>query len=140
MSEQEVQPEVQNEVPPAPPKPPGLMRRVGCTILVVIWFAFVLSPCALLTLARDGQLSITTGELPGQEMRIWLVMEIDQRGVGISTTSQREVDGAQCLQTDVRFVFWQGEDEPLSYCECYTRTDTESMWTPVSNQQGMCTP
>ena len=139
MSEQEVQPEVQNEAPP-PRKPPSLARRVGCTILVVIWFAFVLSPCILLTLARDGEISITTGELPGQEMRIWLVMEIEQRGVGISTTSRSEIDGAQCLQTDVRFVLWEGESEPISYCECFTRPDTASTWSSTSSQQGICTP
>ncbi len=138
MSEQETQPEVQSELPPR--KPPSLLRRAGCLILFICWFTFILSPCILLTLARDGEISIAQGELPGQQIRIWLVMEIDQRGVGISTTSQHESNGAQCVQTDVRFVFWQGEGEAVSYCECYSHPDTASTWSQVSSSQGICKP
>jgi hypothetical protein len=142
MSEQETQSEVQSEIQNEAPvrKPPGLLRRFGCLILLVIWFAFVLSPCVLITLAQQGEITISQGELPNQYIRVWLIMEIDQRGVGISTTSQQEINGAQCLQTDVNFALWEGEEAPLSYCDCYARDDTASIWSLTSSQQGVCTP
>lgn len=142
MSEQETQPEVQSEVQPEAPqrKPPGLLRRFGCLILLVCWFSFVLSPCILITLAQQGEITLSQGELPGQNIRVWLIMEIDERGVGISSTSQHEINGAQCLQTDVNFVLWEGEAESVSYCECYSRDDTASTWNLTSSQQGVCIP
>jgi hypothetical protein len=138
MSEQETQPEVQLEVPQR--KPPGVLRRFGCLILLVLWFSFVLSPCVLITLAQQGEITFSQGELPGQQFRAWLIMEIDQRGMGISSTSQHEISGEQCVQTNVNFVLWEGEAEPTSYCECFTRDDTASTWNLTSSQQGVCIP
>jgi len=138
MSEQEAQSDTQNE--PSGRKPSGIFRRGGCLILLICWFTFILSPCLLITLAQQGEIVISQGNLPNQQIRIWLIMEIDQRGIGISNTSQHEVDNALCLQTDVRFLFWQGEGEPTSYCECYSRSENMSTPTLLSTQQGTCTP
>jgi hypothetical protein len=136
MSEQT---EIQSQ-PPAMRQPARLWRRVGCGILLVLWFTFVLSPCIIVSLAQQGEITIQQGELPGQQFRVWLVMEIDQRGLGISTTAPYEVNGAQCVQTDVQFALWQGEGTPISYCECYTRSDATSTWSLINSQQGICTP
>ena len=138
MSEQETQLEVISEVPTR--KPPSLIRRAGCLILLVIWFIFVLSPCILITFAQQGEFTISQGDLPNQHIRLWLIMEIDQRGIGISRTSQHEINGDQCLQTDVSFALWEGEAESVTYCDCYTRTDADSPWSSTSSQQGICTP
>ncbi|MFN8373494.1 MAG: hypothetical protein U0694_11550 [Anaerolineae bacterium] len=138
MSEQDSPPELQTDAPVQ--KPPSIIRRTGCLLLLICWFTFILSPCLLITLAQQGEIVISQGNLPNQQIRVWLVMEIDQRGIGISSTSQHEVDNALCLQTDVRFLFWQGAAEPTSYCECYNRSENMSTPTLLSTQQGTCTP
>jgi hypothetical protein len=113
------------------------MRRVSIGCGLIIWFTFVLSPCILFTLASQGEIIISQGDLPEQQIRIWLIMEIDQRGLGISSTSTRDRDdGVRCLQTDIRYWFWQGSEPPLSYCQCFTQVNGE--WTPVEFTSGVC--
>jgi hypothetical protein len=114
------------------------VRRVGCAFLLILWFALLLVPCGLFIMATQGQLTIAQGDLPGQEIRLWLIMEADQRGFGLSSTSATRSGNAACLQTDTRFLLWAGREDPLSYCECYEKADTESVWTPTSTESGVC--
>lgn len=118
------------------PKPKQPVRRIliGCGLIV--WFLFVLSPCILFTLASQGEIIIPQGNLPEQQIRIWLIMEIEQRGLGISSTSVHERDGTQCLQTNVSYWLWQGSAASLSYCQCFTRA--EDSWTSGAYEAGVC--
>ncbi|NWF68753.1 MAG: hypothetical protein HXY40_06695 [Chloroflexi bacterium] len=124
----------------APRRPVSPLRRLGCVLLLILWFAFILLPCALVMLAQQQEIVISQGDLPGEQIRIWLIMEIEQRGLGIASTARHAIDGAQCVQTDVRFALWQGEGEAVSYCECYTRGADEETWLFVSQAQGACVP
>lgn len=116
------------------------LRRIGCIAALVIWFAILLLPCFIFTLAMRGEITVSMGDMPDQALRIWLIMEIEQRGVGISTPSVHQgAEGAACLQTDVRYFLWQGEAaEPVAYCECYTREDGAANWSYVRTLQGGC--
>jgi hypothetical protein len=96
----------------------------------------LLTPCLVIVLATRGEISISTGSAPDQELRIWLVMEARSRGLGVSNASLHEQDSATCVQTDVQFWLWQGSEAPTSYCECYTR-EGES-YRLMSTAQGTC--
>lgn len=109
--------------------------RMGC---VIVWLILFLTPCALVFLATRGEISIGTGPAPDQRLRIWLVMEAESRGFGISTASAHESGNLTCVQTDVRFLLWQGSAEPSSYCDCYA-LEADS-YTLVSTSSGACTP
>ena len=119
MSEQEPlqipQPETGSDTaqtPPPLPRRPGLIRRVGCWVLVVFWFALVMLPCGLLTLATQGQLTLRTGELEEQEVRVWLIMEADTRGLGISSGAvTRQTETAVCIETTANYVLWAGREQ-----------------------------
>jgi hypothetical protein len=125
--------------PAAPPKPTSPLRRLGCGLLLVLWFVLLLTPCGLFLIAMTGELTVPTGGLPEQELRIWLVMEADQRGLGISTGAPQDVtETAFCIQTDTRFALWAGRGQPASYCDCYTRADAASAWSLASVAQGAC--
>ncbi len=115
------------------------LRRVGCIIGLVIWFAILLLPCFLLILATQGEITISTGSARGQQTRLWLISEADERGLALSTTSTRQ-DGenALCVQTDVRFLLWTGSSDPLSYCECYDRGNAEDSWSFIESINGVC--
>lgn len=115
-------------------RPPSVWRRVRLGCFLIFWLLFILSPCLLVTLASVGQLSISQGVLPGQELRVWLIMEVDHRGLGFSGTALLSRGDQQCLQTDVRYWLWQGQQQPLSYCDCYQDGSL------VSTQSGVCTP
>lgn len=106
----------------APPPRRNPLRRLGCIIALVIWFAVLLLPCMLIVMATQQEVVISTGSAPGQSIRLWLISEIDERGFALSSGSVHErSEASMCVQTDVRFLLWAGRADPVSYCECYER-------------------
>lgn len=119
----------------------GPLGRLGCALGLIIWAILILSPCILIALAVQGEISISTGDAPDQRLRIWLIMEAAQRGIGISNASVRSsVEGQTCLQTDAQFFLWQGRGEPVSYCECYQHEAGSKAWIPLGTTPGECEP
>lgn len=117
----------------------SLLRRVGCGVLLVLWFGVLLLPCALIALAVQGEIIIPQGSAPGQQIRIWVVMEADGRGLGISSTEARyPAEDQICVITTVRFVFWAGRGDTAVYCECYQREYRDAPWTPIATLDGGC--
>ena len=129
-----------SQVPQAPRQPRrSPLRRLGCIIALVIWFAVLLSPCFLIVLATQQEIVVSTGSAPGQQTRLWLISEIDARGLALSSASVREQDeSAICVQTDVRFFLWAGTAAPVSYCECYER-DSAGNFSFTTGNEGVCT-
>lgn len=114
-------------------------RRIGCGLMLILWFAVLLLPCFLVTLAVQQEIVIGRSGAPGELLRVWLIMEPDQRGLGVSTTALSEpAPGRLCVQTDTRFVLWQGSEPPRIYCECYQRAADEGQWSLVSMENGVC--
>ena len=112
------------------------LKRLGCIGCLIIWFLILLLPCGLIALAVRGEIVISQGEAPEQDLRIWLIMEIGERGIGVSTTSP--FPGANneeiCIQTDVSYYLWEGQADPVSYCQCYQADN----WEPTRFAQGIC--
>jgi hypothetical protein len=120
----------------------SIFRRPGCLIGLAIWAVLILSPCIIGILVTTGEVSLTLGSAPGQQLRIWLIDEVRERGLGISTPA---VFGggsdatAMCVQTDVRYLLWAGSADPVSYCECYLRPERGGEWNYSTTTQGACT-
>ena len=127
-----------SQLQPAPSRSP--LRRPGCVIALVIWFAILLLPCFLIVLAVQQEIVISTGSAPGQQARLWLISEADARGLGFSSATVYETsETALCVQNDVRFLLWTGDFEPVSYCECYERASAGDEWSFTESINGMCT-
>ncbi len=115
------------------------LRRVGCTIALIIWFTLLLAPCFLIVMATQGELTISQGSLPGQQIRVWLIMEADERGLGVSSTSTQSLDANTIgLQTNINFLLWSGQADPLVYCETFTRVSESDPWTPTTTETAAC--
>lgn len=129
------------ETPPPPTRRRGPLGRLGCALGLLVWLVLILSPCLVFTLATQGEITVTVGGAPGQSARLWLVMEANERGLGLSLpTAQTSAEGdAVCVQTDVRYLLWQGQAESVSYCECYRRAADEAPWDFVTTIEGSCT-
>ena len=121
-----------NETNPNPQRSP--LRRPGCILGLILWFAALLTPCFLITLAVRGEISVTTGSAPEQRLRIWLIQEADQSGIGISNASVHEQGESLCVQTNVHFVLWRGEAQPTQYCECYIVTGNEYEMAEITQE------
>jgi hypothetical protein len=130
---------VPENVEAEPPRRRGPLRRAGCIVALIIWFAILLLPCFLIVLATQQEISITTGGAPGQQTRLWLISEAEQRGLALSTgTVHQSGDNAICVQTNVNYYLWAGSSEPSVYCECYERENAEAEWSFTTSTQGAC--
>jgi hypothetical protein len=108
---------------------------------VIVWFLILLLPCFLVVLAVQQEISINTGGMPGQQIRLWLISEAEQRGLALSTgTVRQSADNAACVQTDVNYYLWTGSEVPSVYCECYERESAEASWSYVTSTAGACSP
>lgn len=115
------------------------LRRIGCIILLILWFVVLLTPCLLLTLATQGEIRVSTGGAPGQEVRVWVVMEAETRGLGVSTgtiSSQTPTD--ICVETNINYLLWSGREAPITYCDCYERPNDSVSWTLNGTTTGTC--
>lgn len=110
------------------------LRRLGCTILLILWFIFLLLPLFLFIMAVQKEITIAhAGDIPESYQhplfQVQLVMEQDYRGLRIvNATLHNGTDTTICVQTNVRYVLWQGEGESATFCRCYERDNSESQW------------
>ena len=101
-------------------------RRIGCGLLVAMWFAFLLLvPCAALTLINGGEIRLARSDVPDDyALRVWLIQESHQRGLGVSTDYNFSLDeNTVCTVTDTRFVLWLGSADPSHTCACYSKSN-----------------
>jgi len=106
------------------------LKRPGCVVGLIVWFLILLTPCFFITLAVRGEISLTTGGAPEQRLRIWLIQEADQSGIGVSNADVRQNGETLC----VRFLLWRGEAQPTQYCECYIQNEDEYELTGIAQE------
>lgn len=122
-----------------------VIKRLGCIFALVIWFSILLLPCFFIVLATQQEIIVSQGRLPGQDLRIWLIMEANQRGLAFSSTSTYPAQGVEaqegiCLQTNVSYFLWQGTGENSAYCDCYANSGTNETpsWTLLTTEGNAC--
>ncbi|MBE0690084.1 MAG: hypothetical protein IH587_08195 [Anaerolineae bacterium] len=127
-------------VPSSAPQKRSPLRRPGCIAALLIWFALlILIPVAFFTILTRGEITVSTGDVPDQQARLWLISNADERGFGYSNAwAASRSDVALCLQTDVRYWLWQGSAESVTFCDCYERVDTTADWSFTGGSGGAC--
>ncbi len=107
-------------------------RRLGCALALLLWFSLLLLPCALFTLARNGEITLFPSEIPGDSwLRVRLLLDDGVSGLSFTTSnSQRnENDRRACVSSTVHYWLWRGEGTGIThYCECYHREATDQAW------------
>ena len=116
------------------PKP---IRRLGCGVLLVMWFMILLLPCIMIVLATQGEIVLTHSGIPEDDFRVRLIQTTTERGLAISNSHRVDIqDGNVCTIIDVRFFLWQGKANPAHYCSCYTGSD--KTWSSVAEGTEAC--
>jgi len=121
----------------------GCAWRLGC---LVVWLPLILLPLFLLMLATQGEFALWHGDSfpDGEEhpfLQAKLLMDIDTRGLNVTRSyisSSNAQDTAVCVQTNVRFMLWQGEGPPVDYCDCYGRDAAADPWVFQARTPGVC--
>jgi hypothetical protein len=116
-----------------------MRKRVGRVLLLLLWLGILLIPGFFILMVVNNEFSISLGDAPGQNLRVWLVSEIRERGFGVATGSVSTLDETNvCVQTDLRYLLWQGTQAPSTFCECYTRPDNTAEWSYATGWEGTC--
>ncbi len=117
-------------------------KRPGCLLQLAVWVIIMMIPLIIMVLALQGDITIAhRGDVPNKFQhpffQVRLVMEVDYRGLNITNSSiLREDTDNMCIETHARFLLWEGEGEPATYCQCYTRV--ELGWQTTNAEQGQC--
>ena len=116
------------------PKP---IRRLGCGVLLMLWFVILLLPCLMIVLATQGEIILAHSGIPEDDFRIRLIQTTTERGLAVSNSRRIDTsEGAVCTVIDVRFFLWQGKANPAHYCSCYTGSD--KTWSSVAEGADAC--
>jgi len=121
-------------------KPIKVLRRIGCALLLVLWFGFlILGPCAVVTLVSGNEIRIIHSGVPDDNtLRVWLIQQAHARGLGISTGYSVNPDAnTVCTVTDTHFVLWLGEGDSSHSCACYT-PQADGSYTSLSDGPAAC--
>src|SRR5258707_12355931 len=102
-----------------------LLRRSGCGVLLVLWFALLTVPCFAIALVFQKEIVLTHSDIPNDEFRIWLIQDIHNRGVAV--TNSRAVDAPNGVVGTVingGFFMWHGATaHSPPYCSCFSPQD-----------------
>ena len=124
----------------------SLPRRLGCWLLIALWFAILLTPCGLFYLAANGEIRLEHGQVPEPHahprLLISLISESDDRGLRIESSTIQEQDSVSglCVETAVTFLLWEssGGNQNVKFCDCYLRSGEDSAWKLTSTYGAAC--
>ena len=122
------------------------MRRLGCGLMLALWFLLLLTPCALFYLAANGEIRLSHSDIPQPYSQplllIALINDVDNRGLQIvrSAKSGAVEDTSVCVETAVSYLLWvtKERNQDVTYCECYTRADASAAWTIDDTRLAPC--
>ena len=94
------------------------LRRLAFVLLLFAWAVIMAFPVVAVLLATQNQLQI--GEEQGRRVRLFLLQEPEQEGIGFEWARPAEREGeAQCLQTSISYLMWVGEGQNVTFCQCF---------------------
>ena len=139
-------PDREQQPAPAAAKPVSRLRRFGCALILVAWFAFLLTPCGLFYLAANGEIRLSQPDAPAPHAQprllITLINDPDNRGLQLlrSFPAGDRSENAVCIETRVNYLLWEsrGGDQDVSYCDCYARAQPGGAWTLTATHSTHC--
>lgn len=121
------------------------LRRIGCGLILALWFLFLLTPCALFYLAANGEIRLYHADIPEPHshplLLISLINDVENRGLQILRSAKADADDTSlCVETTVNYLLWATTEgnQDVVYCDCYTRADSASAWTLTETHLSTC--
>lgn len=122
------------------PQGRSLAQRFFFWLGIAFWVVIFCIPFFFVVLAMRGEMSFgLPDDYPDSRLRIWLVMEPRERGIAYSLPRvvERGADNAAlAVQTGVRYLLWEGDEQPIRYCQIYR--DVSGVWVQESQYEGEC--
>ena len=127
-------------MPDTPKRNP--IKRLGCALLLVAWFALLMMPCGLFYLAANGEIRLEHGDIPNPHshplLLVSLISERDERGLRIESSFVAATEPQLCIETSARFLLWHssGGNQDVVFCDCYA--GGADNWTLADTSAGSC--
>jgi hypothetical protein len=125
------------------PKHP--LGRLACGLVLIVWFLFLLLPCAMIYLAMGNPITIPNGSIPEPEQHprfgIQLIMEIENRGLKLSSSSiASETETRLCIENRATYLLWEKDETATDsqFCQCYERSSADAAWNYIEQYEGQC--
>lgn len=83
-------------------------------LLLLVWLLVMAFPVVAVVLATQKQIEVGGDE--GRQVRVFLLQEREQEGLGIEWTGPEGEGG--CRETRLVYLMWVGEGENVTYCRC----------------------
>ncbi|MFZ4812915.1 MAG: hypothetical protein ACOYL5_00165 [Phototrophicaceae bacterium] len=117
-----------------------LVRRVLFWLGIGLWVVILLIPFSFVVLAARGEFSIALpGDYPDNDLRVWMIMERDERGLAFSSPAVIEQTPTTLIvETSVGYLLWEGHSEPGNYCMRYNRLNSSDPWRLAETLQTKC--
>jgi hypothetical protein len=110
------------------------LRRIVYALLIALWLLLMLFPFTAFILATRGE--IQSGSAPGTHVRIFLLQESEEKGVGLEWSRSAKQE-ERCYRSRVFYFLWEGEAENVTYCQCFDAVTGEGLPTrPASCKPG----
>jgi hypothetical protein len=121
--------------------------KIGCGLLVFVWFCVLMLPFLMFWLASGRSVTIPRRNVPDANeypvFRLSLIMSKDNRGLHFITTDvQRNGSNNLCVEAHINYLLWasDGEDNMTTYCDCFERSDTDAEWVFLDSVNTSCNP
>lgn len=117
-----------------------VLRRVLFYAGIAVWVVILSIPFFFVVLGMRGEMSIPlAGDFPENRLRIWMVMEPYERGIGYSLPRVAERSDVELhVETQVSYLMWEGEGENAVYCQQYTQDSDSATWIMADTAEGRC--
>ncbi len=92
------------------------LRRLLYLFVFAVWLLVMAFPLFAVLLAARGEVQF--GRQPQQQhVRVFLIQERNLEGIGVEWVRPLRQQ-ANCSQTHLRYIMWEGEGQNASYCQC----------------------
>lgn len=91
------------------------LKRLLYLVLFLTWLVVMSFPVGAAILASNGQIELGNQQ-SAHHLRLFLVQERDQEGVGLEWTRPARPD--KCRQGSITYAMWKGMAENARYCIC----------------------
>lgn len=125
--------------------PDNRLGRLGCGVVIGLWFVVLTIPIAMIWLAIGNTITIPQSNVPEPELhprlQVQLIMEIENRGLKLTSASVMASDETRlCVENNINYLLWQSDESasPATYCQCYQRDDSEDEWNFIQQIEASC--
>jgi hypothetical protein len=88
------------------------LKRLFSAVFLVVWLVIMLFPCMAFRLAMQTEVQV------GSNVRVFLIAEDNEEGIGVEWKRPFTATNQQCVQTAVHYFMWTGEGEDAIFCQC----------------------